>query len=505
MLIELNGEKVEVKDGISLGQLFSEYKVPYQKGNTIGIIKKETEQSTYLGEFLINTTKGSFVIKVKDTEEGKVFTDIAKEFEKKIVRWKTSTLVAIGSVQSKLKPIKEERTYNPWDVFFTLAGFDNNTTYMVLSKKTQKGTYGTNDILGKITQGRHVLPLIDEGDEILSINPIEVFSIERDFETTDDISYIPKNREKIFTHVTLNLNGDTPMAMEHLFSLTKDGYITIDEANESYVASERLRGFDVENENSSLRKKNSVSVRTEGKNTGVVYIYKKDRITTPNHSVVGEINSGSELLEMVKSGDKITLITSPRSLSVLGLTQIEAEKKLKAEGITHERKGDTSDSAIIVEQDPPFTAEINKTKNTKTVGIDKSNIIEIELYEDLAPNTVKYFRKITGLINKPIGKLDIQFAHPSVSLVAFEGGSVEAGDLIPENTPVGVSKGGDVGVTNMSRQHKGLIGIRLKEDKSYGPTGEEFDGTNIVGKITLDKVKIDFNKEKAVYLKEIKK
>jgi UPF0288 family protein (methanogenesis marker protein 3) len=77
--------------------------------------------------------------------------------------------------------------------------------------------------------------------------------------------------------------------------------------------------------------------------------------------------------------------------------------------------------------------------------------------------------------------------------------------LIPENTPVGVSKGGDVGVTNMSRQHKGLIGIRLKEDKSYGPTGEEFDGTNIVGKITLDKVKIDFNKEKAVYLKEIKK
>jgi len=92
-----------------------------------------------------------------------------------------------------------------------------------------------------------------------------------------------------------------------------------------------------------------------------------------------------------------------------------------------------------------------------------------------------------------------------VPLVAFEGGSVEAAGLIPENPPVEVSRVGEIGVTNMSRQHKGLIGIRLKEDKSYGPTGEEFDGTNIIGKIDIDKLKIDFNKEKAVYLKEIKK
>jgi len=505
MLLEIDGKKVEAKDGTSLKEIFSDNKLPYLNGSTIGIIKKETEKSKYLDEFLIKTNKGSFVIKVSDTEEGKVFSQIAKEYEKKTVRWKTSTLIAIGSVPTTIKPVKEEKIYQPWDVFFTLAGFDNNTTYMTLSKKTQKGAYGTSNPLGKITEGRHVPPLIEEGDEILSVTPVEVFSVERDFETTKDLTYKPKNGEKIFTHIGLKINENTPMAMEHLFSLTKDGYITIDETTESYVATERLRGFDVENENSALRKKNTVSVRTEGNGTGVVYIYKKDRITTPNHSIAAQITSGVELLEMLKTGDKVALRTIPHSLSVLGLTQKEAEDLLKVEGIKQERVGDLSDTAVIVEQDPPFTAEVLKTKTAKTIGIDKGNIIEIELYEGMAPNTVKYFRKLTGLINKPIGKLDIQFAHPSVPLVAFEGGSVEAAGLIPENPPVEVSRVGEIGVTNMSRQHKGLIGIRLKEDKSYGPTGEEFDGTNIIGKIDIDKLKIDFNKEKAVYLKEIKK
>lgn len=505
MLLELDGNKIETKDGISLKELFSDYKIKYIDGSIVGIIKKETEKSKYLDEFLVTTNKGSFVIKVSNTEEGKTFSEIAKQYEKKNVRWKTSTLVAIGSVATKLNVTKEEKIYYPWDVFFTLAGFDNNTTYITLSKKTQKGAYGTKNTLGKITEGRHVLPLIEEGDQILSVKPVEVFSLERDFETTKDLSYKPKNSEKIFTHINLKLNDNTPMAMEHLFSLTKDGYITIDEATESYVATEKLRGFDVENENSVLRKKNTLSVRTEGNRTGVVYIYKKDRITTPNHSIVAEIISGSELIEMLKTGDKVSLTTSPHSLSVLGLTQKEAEEILKAEDVKQERAGDTSDAAIIVEQDPPFTAEVIKTKTARTVGVHKDNIIEIELYEDAAPNTVKYFRKLTGLVNKPIGKLDVQFAHPSVPLVAFEGGSVEAAGLTPENTPIEVSKRGEVGVTNMSRQHKGLIGVRLKEDKAYGPTGEEFDGTNIVGRIDLEKVKLDFNKEKAVYLKEIKK
>lgn len=505
MHIDVDGSRIEIKDGATLEKIFSENNIFYKKESSVGIIKKETEKSSYLDEFLVTTNKGSFVIKIKDNEEGKLFKKISKQFEKKNVRWKTSTLIAIGSVPTNLKPIKKEQIYNPWDVCFILAGYDNNTTYIVLSQKINKGDYGTKNVFGKVTQGRHVLSMMEEGDEIISIEPVEVFSVERDFETTTDLSYTPKNGEKIFTCVSIKLNEVAPMGIEHVFSLTKDNQITINDVSESYIVSEDLIGFDVENENSNLRKKGSVSIRTEGKKTGAVYIYKKERITTANHSVVGNIESGSELIDMVKRGEKVSIKTSPHSLTLLGLTQKEAEEKLKVEGIKQEREGDTSDDAILVDQDPPFTAAIMKNKIAKTFGINKKNIIEIELLEDKAPKTVKYFRKITGLINKPVGKLDIQFAHPTVSLVAFEGRSFEASGLVPENIPVDISKKGDVGVTNMSRQHKGLVGVRLKDDESYGPTGEEFDGTNLIGRIDLEKVKIDFNSEKSIYIKEVKK
>ena len=242
MQIEIDGNKIETKEGATLNQIFSNNNISYQKGSTVGVIKKETEKSSYLDEFLVTTNKGAFVIKIKGSEEGKVFKEISKQFEKKNVRWKTSTLIAIGSVSTSLVPSKEEKTYNPWDVFFILAGFDNNTTYIALSKKIQKGSYGTKNTIGKITQGRHVLSLIEEGDEIISIEPVEVFTVEKDFETTTDLSYKPKNGERIFSQILMKLNDNTPMAMEHIFSLTKDGQITIDNTTESYVASEGLIG-----------------------------------------------------------------------------------------------------------------------------------------------------------------------------------------------------------------------------------------------------------------------
>ena len=142
MQIEIDNNRIETKEGATLDQIYFENNITYQKGTAIGIIKKETEKSSYLDEFLVTTNKGSFVIKIKDSEEGKLFKDIIKEFESKSVRWKTSTLIAIGSVPTALIPSKEEQMYSPWDVFFILAGFDSNTTYIALSKNAKR-SYGT--------------------------------------------------------------------------------------------------------------------------------------------------------------------------------------------------------------------------------------------------------------------------------------------------------------------------------------------------------------------------
>jgi UPF0288 family protein (methanogenesis marker protein 3) len=83
------------------------------------------------------------------------------------------------------------------------------------------------------------------------------------------------------------------------------------------------------------------------------------------------------------------------------------------------------------------------------------------------------------LINRPIGNLKVHFSVPGM-MVLFEGSEEEAGTLVPENLPKEKVKKGVLGVTNMSRSNRGLMGIRLDDSKKYGPTGETFDGVNLV-------------------------
>jgi UPF0288 family protein (methanogenesis marker protein 3) len=73
-------------------------------------------------------------------------------------------------------------------------------------------------------------------------------------------------------------------------------------------------------------------------------------------------------------------------------------------------------------------------------------------------------------------------------LVTFEGNALVASGLIPENAFImekGVQRG-EVGVTNMARPNRGLIGIRLEASNEFGPTGEEEHGTNMSGTVVSD-------------------
>ena len=76
----------------------------------------------------------------------------------------------------------------------------------------------------------------------------------------------------------------------------------------------------------------------------------------------------------------------------------------------------------------------------------------------------------------------------------FNGDNNESKGLIPENTPESSMEAGEIGITNMSRKNLGLIGIRTADSSDFGPTGEPFSATNVVGKVVdnitaLDKLK----------------
>jgi putative methanogenesis marker protein 3 len=187
-------------------------------------------------------------------------------------------------------------------------------------------------------------------------------------------------------------------------------------------------------------------------------------------------------MDIAGKGDKITVQTLPKRIMTLSLTQKQAEEFLMSRGIDQIREGSQDDDAIVVTQNPKYTMEIIDQKQVKTMGVPDSKIVYVEIYNKV-PRSSWYFQKTTGLLDSPVGSLDVLFAFPGMKVMMFKGNPLESKNLIPENIPIGCVKAGEIGVTNMSRRQIGVIGVRFENNDEFGPTGEPFQGTNILGEV----------------------
>jgi UPF0288 family protein (methanogenesis marker protein 3) len=165
------------------------------------------------------------------------------------------------------------------------------------------------------------------------------------------------------------------------------------------------------------------------------------------------------------------------------------------------------DDAIIVEQEPELTMEALHATEIETLGVRPEKVNDIAIFEDKAVQTARYIRKMTGLSHKPIGTLKVHFTFEDMPMVTFDGNYTEAGHLVPENEFGEMVLRGDLGVTNMSRPNRGLIGIRLQPSDEFGPTGEERYGTNLAGRIVsdLDALMANLQEGDIVYVREVRK
>jgi UPF0288 family protein (methanogenesis marker protein 3) len=78
-------------------------------------------------------------------------------------------------------------------------------------------------------------------------------------------------------------------------------------------------------------------------------------------------------------------------------------------------------------------------------------------------------------------------------------------ELLPENKPTGPVPAGSLGVSNSVARKIGLVGCKLVEDKRYGPSGEKFEATNIIGRVLEpDKLK-DVEEGETIYVLEVRK
>ena len=201
------------------------------------------------------------------------------------------------------------------------------------------------------------------------------------------------------------------------------------------------------------------------------------------HSVVGQVTKGLELIKLAEKGQKLSVESLPPQIVLLGHSFEDVEPVLSSIGVELVRDGYTGEDAVIVRQDPPTTLEILGEAKVTAYGVSRAKLIEVELYTEKAPKSVDFFRHALELKTKTVGKLPVYMIYESTYLFKTEKEVVKYKEILPENTPTDRVLAGEIGITNQAAKRMGIIGARLEDDDLFGPTGEKFSSTNIVGRI----------------------
>ncbi len=504
MIIQVNSEPVEITAASLLTEAIENQ--PYHPGSPIALIRSTESMKRETDEFELITDYGPIRLKLNGSKYAALFREIASEIVAKGVRWQTSKVLAIGSFPTQIEVSHDLAKYDRYDCFFALGGFDSKSTYLMIAKIDHEGQYGCpGAVVGRITRGRHILGMLKEGEALLDIRPVVEEFRERSAVITDDLKHGLENFDSIETCVKVKLDKDSPVGCEHFLVTTEKGILPITERTHTYCACSIDMDVNLVKEKSVIREPGVVTVRNEGSGMGRIYFYLTRRQVSSSHSLVGTVTHGLELLRSAPIGSKLTLVTDPARIMVIGVSQAEGQRSLEDRGLKQRRSGDTADDAIIVEQEPELTLEALQEDEIETQGVRREQINDIVLMPEKAPKTYRYFRRMTGLDHKPIGTMKVHFTFPDMPLVSFEGDSREAAGLIPENPFTNNSVRGELAVTNMSRPNRGLIGLRLEPSDEFGPTGEERYGTNIVGKIasSIESLQKDLAEESIIYVREI--
>ncbi len=159
------------------------------------------------------------------------------------------------------------------------------------------------------------------------------------------------------------------------------------------------------------------------------------------------------------------------------------------------KQGYTGDDAIIVEQEPDTTIGIVQEGGVSGLGV--------RFYDDLAPTTLDFFRHSLRLKDRHLSPLPVYYTYENAYLFRSEKEAEAYKELNPENIPGAKVNAGEIGVTNQAAKRYGMIGVKLTDDERYGPTGEKFECTNIIGKVIEPQRPKGVKAGDIVYIREV--
>lgn len=502
MKIIVNGKEKSVKTGCTLKTAIAGE--PYVKGTPISVHLSEEKVVKETNDFEILTDRGTMVMHLNGSPEADLWrAQVLDKMNEVNTRWVTHDIVAFGSFPTDIAVDRGTYRYKTYDCFFSLGGFDNHTTYIMIARDNHSGSYGAGQgVIGRITVGRHILDLLREGDHVHSVRPMRSETSTENVVVTKDLTMKMEEGYRVDTGVMIDLDEESPESAEHVLVLASEGTIKATEVTGSFVSCSEDLDVKIPAEDCKVRDNGTVAVRNEGLGTGRLYIYKDRRQISPIHNTAGQIRTGAAIVANIGAGEEFTVMTNPARALAVGMTQEAGGEFLESRGIKQVRTGDTSDDAIVVEQSPEHTMVALKAGEVETFGVPRDRVFKIKL-SDKDPISLHYFKKVTGLSHKPVGSIKVQFTFEGLPMVTFYGDEMRGKNLYPQD-PFKKVKRGDIGLTNQARPHHGLIGIRLEDSKDFGPTGEEPYGTNVIGKFVddLDRLMDGLNEDDVVYITE---
>jgi len=501
--IEINGHKLELQDKALLKDAINASKAVYIPGTTIGIIKTGAKVEEATSEYKINTTKGEFRIELFGdhtlwTKSNHLFLNVK-------AHWETRNAIAFGPVATDITIQRGEQKYNRYDVFLGTGGYDPGNTYLMIGRDKHVSDYGgpKDAVIGKVISGKNIVAKINQGDSILNVEPVIKWETLLEKNLTQDINTVLEDGMKIYTYFHVELINESPEGAENFLALIRRKTFNVDTFSNSFISDNFLIGEGCPYEHWDARSEGSVAIRTDGLGNGRIYIYKDDRTSSPVHSIVGHVSRGIELIKIASSGNKLAVTSDPERVMVQGMTFKDAEKILGNRGLKLERSGYTDDDGIIVEQDPDNTIGIIKEGGVRALGVESNKIINVKFYNELAPVTLDFFKHSLRLKDRPLGPLPVIYMYENTYLFKSEKGAESYKEITPENMPKGKVMAGEIGVTNQAAKRYGMIGIKLLDDEKYGPTGEKFECTNIIGKVLEPERLKGFKVDDIIYIREV--
>ncbi|MBR3214168.1 MAG: methanogenesis marker 3 protein, partial [Methanosphaera sp.] len=322
MLIKINGEEIDVAEGSSIQDVIEETNAPYTPGSIVCLIKGKKELEKNISKYKIKTTQGSIILQLDESDEAKPLVDVWKnqyeEFVDLDIRWSTPTEVAIGPVVTDLEPTHDEFKYFEGDVVLSLSSFSNESTHLIMLKENTTNVYGVppfnKGIFARVIGGKKTLDNLTDDDKVTGIEPIIERSTTTDSASVSDLSIVLEEGNELYTYISFEIDENSPVCVEHLFSIVKDGRIKVSFDSESFLGFYELEGHEKPKEDTTKRNRGTMTIRNNGKGVGKLFIYRENRVLTPNHTTVGNIVQGMELIDIAKENDFITVKSEQQRL-----------------------------------------------------------------------------------------------------------------------------------------------------------------------------------------------